>query len=388
MVIMFQVPKWGHILKLVHMEAYCHTFSCHCSASHILACSSFQEEELSFKWIINNTTPVLRHSHKKIQSPSFTIPKIANKLFLSASLYLLTFIDPSSPSNIPTSECSIYLSLRGEDKKSVGQDVNVLALKLSFCVMNSLSVVHACKTIQNKMFIEYGKLQDFDETIKISEDELEQCLHNDALTIEIHATLIFLSNPIESVSQFSIASEVNTNQWMKLMLNEELFTDIMIKTNTKTFKVHRAVLASHSDVFKRMFYINMQEKHQGLMTISDIEPEVMTELLAYMYTGSAPNLKTFAKELLLAADKYNIPHLQVICENELKLNLTSVNVTEILLLADELQLKSSTHESLKEVCTKFIKHNPSVYQLDSWKKLKEISLELAVETMENIVNSE
>ena len=103
--------------------------------------------------------------------------------------------------------------------------------------------------------------------------------------------------------------------------------------------------------------MNMQEKYQGLLTISDIEPEVLIEFLAYIFTRSAPNLKTSAQGLLLAANKYNILHLQVICENELKMNLTTVNVTEILLLADELPPKSSEHEFLKEVCTKFIKHN-------------------------------
>ena len=118
------------------------------------------------------------------------------------------------------------------------------------------------------------------------------------------------------------------------------------------------------------------------MTIYDIEPEVMTELLTYMYTGCAPGLKTCAKELLLTAYKYNISHLQVLCENELKTNLTPANVVEILLIADKCKLKNSASESLKAVCTKFIKHNPSVYQLDSWKKLKENSLKLAMEIIE------
>ena len=98
--------------------------------------------------------------------------------------------------------------------------------------------------------------------------------------------------------------------------------------NTKTFNVHRVVLASHSDVFKRMFEINMQETQEGIVTISDIEPEVMIELLTYMHTGCAPDLKTCTKELLFTADKCNISYLQLLCENELKINLTSANVAE------------------------------------------------------------
>ena len=189
-----------------------------------------------------------------------------------------------------------------------------------------------------------------------------------------------LNIPMEP--DLNIPMEPDLNIPMKAMLEEGLFSDVTIRMSTKSFKVHKVVLASHSDVFKRLFQINMREKQKGIVTISDIEPEVMTELLTYMYTGCAPDLKTHAKELLLTADKYNISHLQVLCENELKRNLTSANVVEILLIADKCQSKSSASKSLKDVCIKFIKHNPSVYQLDSWKKLKENSLKLAVETME------
>ena len=190
------------------------------------------------------------------------------------------------------------------------------------------------------------------------------------LTVQVCGILNFFSNPIESVSKFSFASETNPIIPMKVMWEEGLFSDVKIKTSKKTFNVHKAVLASHSDIFKRMFEINMREKQEEIVTISDIEPEVMTELLTYMYTGCAPGLKTCAKELFIIADKYNISHLQILCENELKNNLTPANVVEILLIADKLQLKSSASESLKNVCIKFIKYNPSVYQLNSWKKLE------------------
>ena len=54
-----------------------------------------------------------------------------------------------------------------------------------------------------------------------------------------------------------------------------------------------------------MFEINMKEKEEKRVVISDIDAEVMSDLLSFMYTGSAPNMKAHTKELLLAADKYN-----------------------------------------------------------------------------------
>ena len=261
----------------------------------------------------------------------------------------------------------------------------VIASKISFSVLNHLTAVQAGVTNSNVWFINNGQVQNLHGEIKIEPEKFDQCLHNGTLTVQVCGILNFFSNPIESVSKFSIASEPIPNIPMKGMLEEGLFSDVKIRTSTKTFNVHRVVLASHSDVFKRMFQINMREKREGIVSISDIEPEVMTSLLTYMYTGCAPDLKTRAKELLLTADKYNISHLQVLCESELKKNLKSANVAEILLIADKCQLKSRASESLKNICIKFIKHNPSVYQLDSWKKLKKISPQLALETMECVM---
>ena len=128
-----------------------------------------------------------------------------------------------------------------------------------FCV-DHLNVFQADNTFVNTWFISDGQIKNISATIKIEKKNVDQCLLNGNLTVHFGATLKFFSNPIESVSKFSIASESNPIMPMKVMWEEGLFSDVKIKTSTKTFNVHRAVLASHSDVFKRMFEINMREK--------------------------------------------------------------------------------------------------------------------------------
>ena len=110
-------------------------------------------------------------------------------------------------------------------------------------------------------------------------------------------------------------------------------TDIQIEVGEKTFDAHRAVLASFSDVFEKMFEINMKEKEEKRFLIS-VDAEVMSDLLSFMYTGSAPNMKAHTKELLLAADKYNKQDLMGMCKNELRESLTPANVAEVLLVAN------------------------------------------------------
>ena len=72
-----------------------------------------------------------------------------------------------------------------------------------------------------------------------------------------------------------------------------------------------------------------------------------------------------------------------LCEDELRSNLTPTNVADVVLLADSLQLGS---RKSKETYIYFIKENAEeVYKSESWKKLKESSLELAVEITEAVV---
>ena len=52
-----------------------------------------------------------------------------------------------------------------------------------------------------------------------------------------------------------------------------------------------------------MFEHEIEEKKHGRVEITDVEPEVMNEILRFIYTGKAPNLEKMADELLAAADK-------------------------------------------------------------------------------------
>ncbi len=98
----------------------------------------------------------------------------------------------------------------------------------------------------------------------------------------------------------------NPGYTMRSMLEDDVFSDAVVKVGSKSFRVHRAILACQSEVFKRMFLADMKEKKEGVVVIFDIDPDVMSDFLSFIYTGSAPNIKKKAKDLLFAADKYNM----------------------------------------------------------------------------------
>lgn len=89
----------------------------------------------------------------------------------------------------------------------------------------------------------------------------------------------------------------------------------MIKCGEKEFKVHKIVLASQSPVFEKTLVTDMREK-SGIIDIPDTDPAV-EDLLVFIYKGTAPNLSTLARELLLLARMYEMSHLSELCECEM-----------------------------------------------------------------------
>ncbi|CAI58651.1 Speckle-type POZ protein homolog [Caenorhabditis elegans] len=103
---------------------------------------------------------------------------------------------------------------------------------------------------------------------------------------------------------------------------------------TQTFHIHKAILAARSRVFSAMFEHHMQESDTNMTTVDDIEPEVMRELLVYMYTGQTKYIEQMAQSLIAAADKYQLDRLKVMCEQALCYQLTTDNASLTLMLAD------------------------------------------------------
>ncbi|KAL5510530.1 hypothetical protein EMCRGX_G006090 [Ephydatia muelleri] len=93
---------------------------------------------------------------------------------------------------------------------------------------------------------------------------------------------------------------------------------------------HKERPVARSPVFSAMFEHEMEESRKNHVEISDLDQEVMQEMLAYIYTGKAPNLKKMADSLLSAADKYALDRLKVMCEEALCANLNIENVSDTL----------------------------------------------------------
>ncbi|XP_049945377.1 ankyrin-3-like isoform X2 [Schistocerca serialis cubense] len=125
---------------------------------------------------------------------------------------------------------------------------------------------------------------------------------------------------------------------------------------------HRAVLVSRSPVFQAMFQFDTLEASSGQVIITDVEGEVMGELLDYMYTLQAPQLSAMTPQMLAAADKYGLSALKTVCEQQVSAQLTIDNAAAAAVLAVRHSCPGLTAAAIS-----FIKaHNCQVMATQGW----------------------
>ena len=93
---------------------------------------------------------------------------------------------------------------------------------------------------------------------------------------------------------------------LSTLFETQKFSDVTLCVGGKEFSVHKAILAARSPVFAAMFEHEMEEKKQNRVDITDMDPEVLREMLRFIYTGKTPFLDKLDAELLAAADKVRI----------------------------------------------------------------------------------
>lgn len=135
----------------------------------------------------------------------------------------------------------------------------------------------------------------------------------------------------EASSEFSLNELVQDIE--KIYFNKD-HSDVIIECGEEKFECHKNILAARSPVFKAMFEANMKEANSGTVEIDDIEPNVLSEMLHFIYTGKSPNLDKHAKELLVVADKYQLETLKGKCEVTLCSNLATGNCIEMIIFGD------------------------------------------------------
>jgi speckle-type POZ protein len=124
------------------------------------------------------------------------------------------------------------------------------------------------------------------------------------------------------------------------------------------FHAHHLILKTGAPMLANLFDLDDSAGKLATATISDIKPDIFRHLLYYVYGGSVPedDLKTHAKAIIDAADKYSIINLKLEAEAAYvkSTDITMDNAMDNLLYAD-----AKNCALLKEAVMNFLAENSS-----------------------------
>ncbi|XP_065217991.1 speckle-type POZ protein-like isoform X2 [Planococcus citri] len=183
--------------------------------------------------------------------------------------------------------------------------------------------------------------------------------------------------------QNMISPEPNTTKCVPLdnfisLLGNQDYADVILLAKGKNYSAHKAVLAARSEVFPTMFQNNEHgdKKHRKIrIDVTDIDAEVMDELLRYIYTGKCQISDKLAERLYAAADAYKLKELKTISLRSMVETLSVKNAVNVLIFADKHHMKD-----LKSTVTQFIVENSAqVSNTTEWKSMVIPNVQLLTE---------
>ncbi|VAI37947.1 BTB/POZ and MATH domain-containing protein 3-like [Triticum dicoccoides] len=241
-------------------------------------------------------------------------------------------------------DCSDFISVYLFCETADAEDVNA-KFTLSVLDKNGEPVPSYNRTSKTvSTFSREGFGEGYDNFVKKADLEASAHLTDDCLTIKCNITVIYEAGTRVPPS--------NLYRHLGDLLKNKDAADLTIQVGGETFSAHRCVLAARSSVFKAELLGPMEESYAASpIEICDMEADVFNSLLHFIYTDTVPPVLdvVMAGHLLVAADRYNIGRLKMICGEKLCSHIDSDMVATSLALAEQ-----HGFHALKKACLQFL----------------------------------
>lgn len=142
-------------------------------------------------------------------------------------------------------------------------------------------------------------------------------------------SLVVISHNVTSVVNLS-----GTSLLFKELFNSGKYSDLKIVINDTVFNVHKNIVCSRSSVLEKMIEVDMKEKLLSTINLSDRNPDVVKELLRYVYTQEC-NTKSI--ELFQLAHYLDIKDLLIECELHFIQHINFDNIVDLMYIASNEQ---------------------------------------------------
>ncbi|XP_003425073.1 speckle-type POZ protein B isoform X1 [Nasonia vitripennis] len=312
--------------------------------------TSFHSEQFTYTWVIEEYSKCQNEQNNlEIVSPKIVVNHSNHKYEFKLAIYPLrsdpirggsnTCIDlqvltcPSNETNVHVKRCFI---------RKDGTEYNPVSA--TFAIKN-------CAVFQNYCIAP--------STV------YSTCLSNGNLTIR--CTFTFrrsVSRDKPEYLQLDAAKSIH-DEFAELLYSGK-FSDLTLDLGEKKFKVHKSILATRSPVFSAMFEHEMLENKENVVKITDVEPDIMSEILLFIYANKVNSIKELTAGIFAAADKYQLEALRLMCEDVFLEKLSLDNLTEILKIVN----KYETCPRLRDAVLQFLLINGS--EVANWKNFDNV----------------
>merc|ERR1719273_528567 len=148
--------------------------------------------------------------------------------------------------------------------------------------------------------------------------------------------------------------------------------DVILHVGKNRIYCHELILVTASEVFKKTFTVEMEEKKSKEAYYEDIDVNTLKLLVTFMYTDEIPDDK-ITLELVAAADRFEVLRLKEICERKLSQNLGMENIADVFHIANLHSLE-------------YLSQNVLIFMAQNWKTLRnDESIEALLQKYPNIL---
>lgn len=212
----------------------------------------------------------------------------------------------------------------------------------------------------------------------------------------IRCVLAVIEEPRTEVKRnLVMAPQLSLQDHLEHMLKERKGADVTFSVCGELFHAHRWLLAARSPVFEAELIGPMKEKATPSIKVEEIEPQIFRAVLHFVYTDSIlllddehynEGMTANLQHLLVAADRYSLDKLRVLCESKLCESMDVETVATTLVLAEQHNCKG-----LQEACVEFMalrKVLQDVMATDGFKHLVESCPLLMKDILDKVSGSE
>jgi len=239
------------------------------------ASSKFCKENISFYWNITDAKS-LYQAKARVQGP-----KISTEMLQFPVHLYLDFTKSEPFVEIAGKETLPFRSNYQEDVQTCGCSFAILSKPTNQPLYTTKCECKIQVTSDNlwksTTFSGSSNLPD-------SNDSFNKYFYDRSLTLLFSCSIVNFNKFSFSCERIGNESSSSIRRFRnQFPLDYNQFSDVKIRVHEKIFEVHKVILSSVSDVFLQLF-----KNSKDIVDLSDVSSHVMSDLLAYIYSGNAP----------------------------------------------------------------------------------------------------